>query len=111
MLSRKFRCVYKTIFFSGGDTGGPCPSSDSWLFSRVSKKWKRLEECFSPRMFPAMAPLPMGSKTSLRYRAVLYGGGQKRAIKDTDEFSVVWVRQFAFGSSMETSEPFNFIYF
>ena len=78
-------------YCSGGETGGPCPSSDSWLFSRVNKKWKRLEECFSPRMFPAMAPLPIGVN-KLRYRAVMYGGGQKRPIDDTDEFSVVWVR-------------------
>jgi hypothetical protein len=75
---------------SGGETGGPCPSSDSWLFSRVDKKWKRLQECFSPRMFPAMAPLPMGVD-KLRYRTVMYGGGQKRPIEDTDEFSIVWV--------------------
>jgi hypothetical protein len=83
LTSKRFIC-------SGGETGGPCPSSDSWLFSRVNKKWKRLEECFSPRMFPAMAPLPLGVD-KLRYRAVMYGGGQKRPIDDTDEFSVVWV--------------------
>ena len=42
-------------------------------------------------MYPAMAPLPQG-KNSLRYRAIMYGGGQKRPIEDTDEFSIVWVR-------------------
>lgn len=75
----------------GGKTGGPCPSSDTWVFSRVNKKWTRLDECMSPRMFPAIAPLPMGMKTKLRYRAVLYGGGQNRPIEDTDEKSIVWI--------------------
>ena len=44
-------------------------------------------------MYPAMAPIPMGSDP-LRYAAVMYGGGQKRPIDDTDEFSIVWVRDF-----------------
>ena len=78
------------FYDSGGGTGGPCPSSDSWLFSRVNKKWKRLEECFSPRMYPAMAPLPMG-KNNKKFRAVMYGGGQKRKVDDIDVYSVVSV--------------------
>ena len=64
------------------------------MFSRVNKKWTRLDECLSPRMYPAIAPLYMGTRDSkeLRYRAVMFGGGQNRPIKDTDENSIVWVR-------------------
>ena len=41
-------------------------------------------------MYPAMAPLPMG-KNNKRFRAVMYGGGQKRKIDNIDEFSITWV--------------------
>lgn len=56
-------------------TGGPCPSKDNWKFDATSKKWTRLEECSTPRVYPSMAMLP--PLNGPVRRAVLYGGNEK----------------------------------
>ena len=63
------------VLFRGGSTGGPCPSKDNWKFDATKGEWTRLEECSTPRIYPAMAMLPPlnGSER----RAVLYGGQEK----------------------------------
>lgn len=56
---------------TGGRTGGPCPSGDSWLYDRRRRYWRKLESCPAPRLHASMAALP--EVTGLR-RVLLYGG-------------------------------------
>ena len=36
--------------YSGSGTGGPCPSSDLWMFDRTSKDWTSMDgHCARPR--------------------------------------------------------------
>ncbi|XP_067654309.1 uncharacterized protein [Haliotis asinina] len=56
---------------SGGGSGGPCPSGDSWLFDNRLKTWRKLDNCATPRTYASMAELP---STYGRRRVVLYGG-------------------------------------
>ena len=43
---------------SGGFSGGPCPSRDSWVYSYRASRWQRVDsECVSPRAHGAMAGL------------------------------------------------------
>eukprot|EP00117_Sycon_ciliatum_P029402 scpid58184/ scgid23421/ len=58
---------------SGGQSGGPCPSVDSWAKQRGST-WREMKECPSARMFSGMAPWPMKTRT-----VVMFGGLEKRA--------------------------------
>ena len=62
------------ISFSGGMTGGSCPSKDNWKFDATTADWTRLEECSTPRMYSSMAMLPPLNGTERR--AVLYGGAE-----------------------------------
>ena len=56
---------------SGGGTGGPCPSPDSW--SKVQgENYRRMDDCASPRMYSAMAEWPLSNRTG-----VLFGGVQE----------------------------------
>lgn len=71
MTRKRFLC----LFFSGGATGGPCPSEDGWKYNAVKNEWTRLSQCATPRIYSAMAMLP-SSDSSIR-RAVLYGGKEK----------------------------------
>ena len=61
---------------SGGQTGGPCPGFDSWIFSEVKASWTHLEDCATPRTYSSLALLPIvgGQK-----RLVLYGGGESNS--------------------------------
>ena len=43
---------------SGGRAGGPCPSQDSWHYSRHLGTWSQLPFCSVGRAYSAMAPLP-----------------------------------------------------
>ena len=56
---------------TGGGTGGPCPSGDSWMYNVEDGDWEQLPSCASPRTRStmAMAPIAGGEK-----RIILYGG-------------------------------------
>lgn len=57
---------------SGGGSGGPCPSSDSWLYDGVHKEWRQVNsDCIPPRTHAAMSMLPLAGGER---RIVLYGG-------------------------------------
>lgn len=69
----------------GGLTGGPCPSKDNWKFDATTGEWTRLEECSTPRIYPAMAILPPANGSERR--AVLYGGQEKtKSVLGTPEY-------------------------
>ena len=41
---------YHNDYYRGSGTGGPCPSSDTWLFDRTSKSWTSMDgSCAYPR--------------------------------------------------------------
>lgn len=68
---------------SGGETGGPCPSGDSWIFRNSEQEWTRLPDCASPRTYSSMALLP---EVNGQKRIVLYGGIEKnRQVIQTTE--------------------------
>ena len=81
-------CCYFHLSRSGGGTGGSCPAQDSWKFDATKTKWSMLNQCSSPRIYPAMAMLPSTDKKVRR--AVLYGG-------DETGDSVLSVSYFAYG--------------
>lgn len=57
---------------SGKYTGGPCPSSDSWLYESSPNKWVKIDaNCLAPKLYSSMASLV---SDGLRYSAVLFGG-------------------------------------
>jgi hypothetical protein len=57
---------------SGKLTGGPCPSSDSWIYTGLGSRWRRVEStCMSPRLHSAMGSLV---SDGYRHSAVLFGG-------------------------------------
>jgi hypothetical protein len=57
---------------SGGFTGGPCPSSDSWLFSFKKNKWEKIDSsCILPRKYASMASLVADGN---RKSAILFSG-------------------------------------
>eukprot|EP00117_Sycon_ciliatum_P029084 scpid63705/ scgid0791/ Putative ferric-chelate reductase 1 homolog len=53
---------------SGGFSGGPCPSVDSWAL-RGGAEWKRMEDCAAPSQFSGMARWPGGDG-----KVVMFGG-------------------------------------
>lgn len=60
---------------SGSFSGGPCPSSDSWVYSYNKNKWEKVDSsCISPRSYSSMASL---ISDGLRQSAVLFGGIEK----------------------------------
>lgn len=68
---------------SGGETGGACPSGDSWIFRNSEQKWTQLPDCASPRTYSSMALLP---EVNGQKRVVLYGGVEKnRQVIQTTE--------------------------
>lgn len=75
VVSRDLLLIYGGCL-SGGASGGPCPSSDSWLYNVQSRKWTALDQCASARLDGAIAPLPVRSG---QRRAVLYGGQETNA--------------------------------
>ncbi|XP_060068247.1 uncharacterized protein LOC132548400 [Ylistrum balloti] len=96
---------------SGGLTGGPCPSGDSWIYNSQTKTWKQIDGCPSPRIYGTMAMVPsVGGKR----RLVLYGGKEEHSqvIKTTlsavdevfvlDPDNLVWCRQ---KTKYQTSPP------
>ena len=46
------------LFSSGYGKGGPCPSSDTWLFYIDRGHWERLWECPTTKMGAALVTLP-----------------------------------------------------
>ncbi len=72
--------LFLSLFWSGGNTGGPCPSQDAWLFDSNKKTWEEQEVCASPRIYSSMAMLPTapngGKNISV---AVLFGGTEKNS--------------------------------
>ncbi|XP_013403073.1 actin-fragmin kinase isoform X2 [Lingula anatina] len=56
---------------SGGGTGGPCPSHDSWLLDGKAGEWTKLPDCLSPKIYPSLALLPDGNDGQV---VILYGG-------------------------------------
>lgn len=57
---------------SGSFSGGPCPSSDSWIFSHKYNKWEKVDSfCISPRLYSSMASL---ISDGYRKSAVLFSG-------------------------------------
>lgn len=57
---------------SGSFAGGPCPSSDSWLFSYINRNWERVESaCMAPRSYSAMASI---MSDGYRKAAVMFSG-------------------------------------
>ena len=60
---------------SGKFAGGPCPSSDSWLFSYINRNWERVESaCIAPRIYSAMASI---LSDGYRKSAVMFSGMTK----------------------------------
>lgn len=60
---------------SGGMTGGPCPSSDSWIFSYQSNRWEKIDSTsISPRVYSSMASIV---SDGYRKSAILFSGLQK----------------------------------
>ncbi|KAI0213071.1 hypothetical protein LSAT2_001940 [Lamellibrachia satsuma] len=60
---------------SGSGTGGPCPSSDTWLFDRTSKSWTSMDgSCAYPRTYAAMAMLPIREG---QRKVVIFGGNER----------------------------------
>ena len=60
---------------SGAFSGGPCPSSDSWIYTYSKNRWERIDStCMSPRMWSAMASLV---SDGYRKAAVMFSGLQK----------------------------------
>ena len=57
---------------SGGLSGGPCPSSDSWIFSYRKNKWEKVDSsCVSPRQHAAMASI---ISDGIRHSAIMFSG-------------------------------------
>ncbi|KAL5006596.1 hypothetical protein ScPMuIL_015402 [Solemya velum] len=56
---------------TGGGSGGPCPSGDSWIFDGKTLEWVRIQGCPVPRTYGSMAVLPVVSE---KKRVVMYGG-------------------------------------
>ncbi|XP_021360756.1 kelch domain-containing protein 4-like isoform X1 [Mizuhopecten yessoensis] len=89
---------------SGGLTGGPCPSGDSWIYNSQTNSWTRIDGCPTPRVYGTMAAIPSSDGSR---RLVLYGGVEelrqvlKTSVSEADEVSVldpdglVWYRQKA----------------
>ncbi|XP_064635116.1 uncharacterized protein LOC135492529 [Lineus longissimus] len=59
---------------SGGKTGGPCPSGDSWLFDGKRRTWEQLPNCAPPRVYSSMAMLPY---VQGKRRVIVYGGDEQ----------------------------------
>jgi len=58
---------------SGKYTGGPCPSSDSWLYYASGNRWEKVDShCIAPKHFSSMATLVPDEMN--RFSAVLFGG-------------------------------------
>jgi hypothetical protein len=57
---------------SGGLSGGPCPSRDSWVYSYANSRWHKVDSgCVSPRRHGAMAALvPSGG----HHGALMFSG-------------------------------------
>ena len=66
--------VTTLVYFRGGQTGGPCPTADSWLFDARTLKWKKLPTCASARTMAALALLPIVNE---QRRVILYGGEEE----------------------------------
>lgn len=88
---------------SGGMSGGPCPSADSWLYSYTRNRWEKIDSTsISPRLFSSMASLV---SDGFRQSAVMFSGLEKdKTILKTDEeredevalydsFAKRWVRK------------------
>jgi len=59
---------------SGGMTGGPCPSADSWLFSYTKNRWEKIDASnITPRSYSSMASL---ISDGYRKSAVMFSGLQ-----------------------------------
>ncbi|KAK2155789.1 hypothetical protein LSH36_231g02018 [Paralvinella palmiformis] len=59
---------------SGGHTGGPCPTGDSWIFDARTMTWKKQSSCASPRTMATLAMLPIVND---QRRVILYGGQER----------------------------------
>lgn len=68
---------------SGGFSGGPCPSSDSWIYSYSNSKWEKVDSsCISPRKQSAMASLV---SDGVRHASIMFSGDEMdRTILKTD---------------------------
>ena len=53
--------------------GGPCPSGDVWMFDGRTRGWTTLEVCPSPRVYSALAMLPIRNGDR---RVIMYGGDE-----------------------------------
>ncbi|XP_033751539.1 uncharacterized protein LOC117335568 isoform X2 [Pecten maximus] len=96
---------------SGGLTGGPCPSGDTWIYNSQTDSWTQIDGCPSPRVYSTMAMVPSSGG---KRRLVLYGGKEElrqvlsTTVSEADEVSVldpdglVWYRQKA---KYSTSPP------
>ncbi len=57
---------------SGGFSGGPCPSADSWLYSYSKNRWEKVDSsCVSPRKYSSMASLV---SDKFRQSAIMFSG-------------------------------------
>ncbi len=56
---------------TGGGTGGPCPSGDSWMLNVMDGDWEELPSCASPRTRSTMVMMPQADGQK---RIILYGG-------------------------------------
>ncbi len=66
----------KFCFFSSGyGKGGPCPSTDTWLFHLDRGHWERLWECPTTKTGAAMVTLPSYSMCASIGQGIYGGGG------------------------------------
>jgi hypothetical protein len=76
---------------SGTFAGGPCPASDSWIFSYINRNWERIDSsCLAPRMFTSMASLIFDG---YRKSAIMFSGLEKdhTVFQVADQFSYLCV--------------------
>ena len=63
------------FYFSGYAKGGPCPSTDTWLFYLDRGHWERLWECPTTKTGAALVTLPSYSVCAAMGQGIYSGVG------------------------------------
>jgi len=63
------------FLYSGYGKGGPCPSTDTWLFHIDRGHWERLWECPTTKTGAAMVTLPSYSVCASMGQGIFGGSG------------------------------------
>lgn len=69
-ITRDFEIILFGGCLTGGNSGGPCPSNDGWVFERNTSEWSRVENKPPASQFARMTEMP------LEKGVLLYGGRQ-----------------------------------